>query len=247
LLFMYLIGFVAAIGAAWVMKQIIKSKEKSYFVLEMPEYRPPRARTVFITMYEKVKVFLIDAGKIIIAISIVLWGLSSFAPGNSFSEIEKKYEVKFAEGKLSEQQKNTVVASEKLEASYAGILGHFIEPAIAPLGFDWKIGIALVTSFAAREVFVGTMATIYSVGDATSTSSVREKMMSEVNPKTGTKKYTFALGFSLMIFYAFAMQCMSTIAVVFRETKSWKWPVIQFVYMGVLAYVASFIVYHLFS
>ncbi len=247
LLFLYLIGFVAAISAAWVMKKIIKSKEKSYFVLEMPSYRAPRLNMVFITMYEKVKVFLIETGKIIIAISIILWGLSSFGPGDSFMEIEKKNSAQFVIGKISEQEMKINVASEKLEASYAGKLGHVIEPVIKPLGFDWKIGIALVTSFAAREVFVGTMATIYSVGDESQTTSVREKMMNEIDPETGAKKYTFALGFSLMIFYAFAMQCMSTIAVVFRETKSWKWPFIQFVYMGVLAYVASYIVYHMFS
>lgn len=247
LLFLYLIGFIAAIGAAWVMKKIIKTKEKSYFVLEMPEYRVPRINAVFIAMFEKVKVFLVDAGKIIIAISIVLWALSSYAPGDSFAEIEKKYNLAYKEGKVSEKEKDILVASQKLEASYAGRVGHFIEPAIAPLGFDWKIGIALVTSFAAREVFVGTMATIYSVGDADETSSIRKKMMNEKDPKTGVKKYTFALGFSLMIFYAFAMQCMSTIAVVFRETKTWKWPIIQFIYMGVLAYAASFIVYNLFS
>ena len=244
---LYLIGFIAAISAAWMMKWILKARKKSYFIMELPVYRTPQWRTVGLTIYDKVKVFLWDAGKIIVAISVILWFLSSHAPGNKFQEIDKKYQssVLIKDKSLSETALQSKIASEKLEASYAGILGKFIEPAIAPLGFDWKIGIALVTSFAAREVFVGTMATIYSAGSADNTQSIRDKMHAEVDEKTGLPKFTMAVGFSLLIFYAFAMQCVSTLAVVYRETKSWKWPVIQFTYMSILAYVSSFIVYHL--
>ena len=245
LMALYLIGFLAALFSAWVLKFILRSKEKSYFIMEMPVYRMPRWGNVGYTMVEKVKVFLFDAGKVIIAISIILWVLSSYGPGNKFQEIEKKYQATEFQSSLTPKEINAHISSEKLESSYAGLLGKKIEPAIRPLGFDWKIGISLITSFAAREVFVGTMSTIYSVGDAENTKSIREKMQSEINPNTGEKVFTPAVGFSLMLFYAFAMQCMSTIAVVYRETKHWKWPAIQFVYMGLLAYVASFVAFHL--
>lgn len=243
---MYLIGFVAAIGAAWLMKFIIRVKEKSFFIMELPLYRLPRFSNIGMQIIEKVKVFLFDAGKVIMAISIVLWGLSSNAPGNKFEEIEKKYEPASQNYDIPAEEIARQMKSEKLESSYAGILGQWIEPAIKPLGFDWKIGIALITSFAAREVFVGTMSTIYSAGDeGTHSMTVREKMQSEINPDTLKPRYDFATGFSLMLFYAFAMQCMSTLAVVKRETHSWKWPLIQFAYMGALAYVASLIAYQL--
>jgi ferrous iron transport protein B len=244
LMALYLIGFMAAIGAALVMKWILKAKEKSYFIMELPVYRTPQWRTVSLTIFDKVKLFLWDAGKIIVAISIILWFLSSHAPGNKFAEIEKKYQSAGIPNDHISPELSAKAASEKLEASYAGILGKAIEPVIAPLGFDWKIGIALVTSFAAREVFVGTMATIYSVGDADNTQSIQDKMRAEINPKTGLPKFSLAVGFSLLIFYAFAMQCMSTLAVVYRETKKIKWPIIQFFYMGALAYLSSMLVYN---
>lgn len=243
LMSMYLIGFIAALVAAWVMKFIIKTKERSYFIMELPVYRAPRWSNVAYTIYDKVKVFLFDAGKVIVAISVILWVLSSHGPSGKFAEIESTYKTMGN----SDADNNAIVAARKLEASYAGILGKAIEPAIAPLGFDWKIGIALISSFAAREVFVGTMATIYSVGDAQNTMSIREKMVIEKNKTTGQPLYSKAVGLSLMIFFAFAMQCMSTLAVVKRETKSWKWPIIQFLYMGVMAYGASFVVYTLFK
>jgi len=242
---LYLIGFIAAMGSAWIMKFIIKSKEKSFFIMEMPVYRTPRWSSIGITIVDKVKVFLFDAGKIIIAISVVLWMLSSHAPGEAFKKIEKKYSATELSNTNSPEETNKQIASEKLKASYAGIIGKTIEPIIRPLGFDWKIGISLITSFVAREVFVGTMATIYSVGDKNNTQSIREKMLAETNPETGEKIFTVATGVSLMIFYAFAMQCMSTFAVVYSETKKWKWPVIQFLYMGALAYLSSLIVYQL--
>jgi len=245
LMAMYLIGFIAAIAAAWVMKWILKAKEKSYFIMELPVYRSPQWRTVGHTIYDKVKMFLFDAGKIIVAISIILWFLSAHAPGNKFEQIEKKYQDNTWRANMNQDEVDAKIASEKLEVSYAGMLGKSIEPAIKPLGFDWKIGISLITSFAAREVFVGTMATIYSAGSTDNTQTIREKMQAEKDPETGKQKYSIAVGFSLMIFYAFAMQCMSTLAVVYRETKSWKWPTVQFFFMGALAYVSSFIVYQL--
>ena len=238
---LYLLGFAAAILSAWVMKIIIKSKGKSTFTLEMPIYRAPRWKNVGFEIFSKVKIFLFDAGKVIIAISIVLWVLSSYAPGNRFEVISEKY------SSAPDSEKAALIASEQLEASYAGIIGKTIEPAIKPLGFDWKIGISLVTSFAAREVFVGTMATLYSVGDADNTLSIREKMMAAKNRETGEKLYTTATTFSLLIFYVFAMQCMATLAVVYRETNSIKWPIIQIIYMGALAYCSSLLVYTIFS
>jgi len=206
----------------------------------------PRWKNVAFSMYERSKSFVLEAGKVIIAVSIVLWVLASYGPGNRFERIEAKYNQPQYTKSISRDQINRDVATEKLENSYAGVLGHAIEPVIRPLGFDWKIGIALITSFAAREVFVGTMATIYSVnGDADNIQSVQEKMDQAKNTQTGEPVFTLAVAFSLMMFYAFAMQCASTVAVVYRETKNWRWPAIQFVYMTMLAYVASFVVYHL--
>lgn len=245
-LILYLLGFVTALLSAWVMKFLIKTKQQSTFTLEMPIYRAPRWKNVGLEIFSKVKVFLFDAGKIIIAISILLWVLSSYAPGNTFQDIELKYSVSDL-NQFSNEEAQSMMAADKLEASYAGIIGKTIEPVIRPLGFDWKIGISLVTSFAAREVFVGTMATLYSVGDEDNTKSIREKMAMAKNPRTGEKLYTRATTLSLLIFYVFAMQCMATLAVVYRETKSIKWPIIQLIYMGVLAYVGSFVVYNLFS
>jgi ferrous iron transport protein B len=246
LMSLYLIGFIAAMGAAFVMKHLLKSSEKSYFIMELPVYRLPQLKTIGFTILDKVKLFLFDAGKVILAISIILWFLSSHAPGDRFEQIEKKYSSTEIVHSSSQEELEYKIASEKLGASYAGILGKAIEPAIAPLGFDWKIGIALVTSFAAREVFVGTMATIYSMGDSDNTQTIGQKMKAEINSRTGLPQFTVATGFSLMLFYAFAMQCMSTLAVVYHETKNWKWPVIQFLYMGALAYLSSLLVYQLF-
>jgi ferrous iron transport protein B len=245
LMMMYLIGFLAAIASAWIMKHIIKMKERSFFMMELPLYRMPRWSTIGLHIIEKVKVFLFDAGKVIIAISIILWFLSSFSPGKRFEKIESKYsQPEFSTFPKEELDKK--IQSEKLSQSYAGIMGRVVEPVIEPLGFDWKIGIALITSFAAREVFVGTMSTIYSVGGTESTKlTIKEKMQSEINPDTGGPRYTFAVGISLMLFYAFAMQCMSTVAVVFRETKKLKWPIIQILFMSALAYFASLIAYQL--
>ena len=243
---LYLLGLVMALIVSYVMKQFIKIKEKSFFILELPLYRPPRWKNVIVTMIEKAKIFVFDAGKVIMMISMLLWALSSFGPKNRMSEIARQYEQKIQQKPGNADELIKEKKALLLENSYAGILGRSIEPAIQPLGYDWKIGIALVTSFAAREVFVGTMATLYSVGDADeSDATLRQKMNAAVKPD-GTKVYTLATGLSLMIFYVLAMQCMSTLAVVKRETGTWKWPIFQLLYMTGLAYLLSFIVYKLF-
>lgn len=243
---LYLIGFFAALGSAALMQWFVKAKEKAYFIMEIPVYRAPRWSNIGYAILEKVRIFLFEAGKIIIAISIILWFLSSRGPGETYSNLKTEKAQLEAAGKL-EAEKEYELEARMLESSYAGKTGHLLEPVIEPLGFDWKIGIALVTSFAAREVFVGTMNTIYSVGQNAEEKTVREKMNAEINPDTGEKRYTTATGWSLMLFYAFAMQCMSTMAVVKRETGGWKWPIIQFVYTGALAYISSFVAYQLLS
>ncbi len=246
LMLMYLISIVAAVLVAWIMKFLIHAKERSYFIMELPVYRMPRWSNVFYTMYEKSKTFVFEAGKVIIAISIVLWVMASYGPGDRFEKIDEKYDL--VEASITDEEELASVerdrSAEKLENSYAGILGHMIEPAIKPLGYDWKIGIALITSFAAREAFVGTISTIYSVESSDEeTATIRNKMKEARDPHTGLPVFTFATALSLMLFYAFAMQCMSTVAIVYRETKSWKWPIIQLVYMTVMAYVAALLAY----
>ncbi|MGB8192047.1 MAG: ferrous iron transport protein B [Chitinophagaceae bacterium] len=245
---LYLLGLVMAMIVSYVAKWFIKIKEKSIFILELPVYRSPRWNNILITMVQKAKIFIVDAGKIIMLISLILWALSSFGPGDRISKVAAQYDQQIVQNpgqkETLERQKKTAM----LENSYAGILGKGIEPVIRPLGYDWKIGIALITSFAAREVFVGTMATLYSVGEDDSEESLllREKMQQAKRPD-GSKVYSLATGLSLMIFYVFAMQCMSTLAIVKRETGSWRWPIIQLVYMTALAYLMSLLVYQLFK
>jgi ferrous iron transport protein B len=243
---LYILGFTAAIVAAALMKYFIKQKERDLFIMELPLYRVPRWPDAAITVVDKVKVFLFDAGKIIIAISIVLWFLSSRGPGEKFVRVDRQIKALAQTG--VDPALLSYLESQKLQYSYAGYIGQFIEPVIAPLGFDWKTGIALITSFAAREVFVATMSTIYSAGhESGAIRTVKEKMMAEINPATGQPRYDTATGWSLMLFYAFAMQCMSTLAVVKRETNGWKWPLIQLFYLSALAYLASLMVYSLLS
>ena len=243
---MYVLSLLSAVIVAYVMKFVLKARERGYFIMELPVYRMPRWNNVLFSMYERSKAFVLQAGKVIIAVSIILWVLSSYGPGNRFEKIEQNYSRPQYSKTMTPDSLKRVIATEKLENSYAGVLGHAIEPVIKPLGFDWKIGIALITSFAAREVFVGTMATIYSVdGDADRIDSVQDKMRNARNPDTGGPVFTLAVAFSLMMFYAFAMQCASTVAVVYRETKDWRWPAVQFAYMTVLAYGAAFLAYHL--
>lgn len=244
---LYLLGVAAALLSALAMKFIIKVKERSYLIMELPTYRMPMWKNVSLTIVDKTKTFVFEAGKIILAISIVLWVLASFGPGD---QMEKAEEVVIQEStnlRLTEDGLADRIAAYKLEHSYAGVIGKAIEPVIRPLGFDWKIGIALITSFAAREVFVGTIATIYSLGSTEDTLTIRERLAKEVNPETGGPRYTMAVGFSLLIFYTFAMQCMSTIAVVKRETGGWKWPMIQLGYMTGLAYISALIAYQVLS
>ncbi len=242
---LYLLGFFSALLSGWLMKWLLKSKERSYFVMELPTYKRPRWNQVGFAVLEKVKTFVFEAGKVILAISVILWVLSSYGPGESFSKAESI--VKAENPTLNEEELLAKTASYKLKNSYAGKFGQIIEPAIKPLGYDWKIGIALITSFAAREVFVGTMSTIYSIGAdaAEDENTIKARLKREINPETGEPVFNIATSFSLLIFYVFAMMCMSTLAVVYRETKGWKWPMIQLVYMSALAYVSAFIVYQL--
>ncbi|MEO6734447.1 MAG: ferrous iron transport protein B [Ferruginibacter sp.] len=243
---LYLLGTVMALVVSFVMRWFINIKERSFFILELPVYRSPRWKNAVTTMIEKAKIFVFDAGKVIMVISLLLWVLSSYGPPAKMAAVTTKYELLIKNEPQRENEFNKQRKTELLQNSFAGTLGKAIEPTIKPLGYDWKIGIALITSFAAREVFVGTMATLYSVGDADENSNtLRQKMAAAVRPD-GTKVYNLATGMSLLVFYVLAMQCMSTLAVVKRETRSWKWPAIQLVYMTGLAYVMSWLVYNIF-
>jgi ferrous iron transport protein B len=248
LMAMYLVGIMFAILVAGIFKLILKNDKQSFFVMEMPDYQLPRWRNIVQILYVKGKSFVVQAGKIILLVSVGLWVLASFAPGDKFAEIDKKYQQEELIQGLSEQDIDNRISAEKLAASYAGEIGRFIEPAIRPLGYDWKIGIALVTSFAAREVFVGTMATIYSLGsDEGNLDTLKEKLLSETNPKTGKPVFSIAVAFSLMMFYAFALQCISTIAVMYKETQGIKWPLVQLLYLTIMAYLAGFLTYTMLS
>ena len=243
---LYLLGFAMALLVAWVMNIFIKSKERTYFLMELPVYKAPRWKNIFTTMIEKAKIFVLDAGKVIMIISLVLWVLASFGPPEKMNAVSEKYTELIQAHPENEVELKKERATEKLEHSYAGIMGQAIEPLIRPLGYDWKIGIAIITSFAAREVFVGTMATLYSVGNDSSDDTIREKMRA-AKRADGTVVYSLATGVSLLIFYVFAMQCMSTLAIVYRETRSLKYPALQFVYMLAIAYLCAFTAYLAFS
>lgn len=247
LLFMglYLLGIATALIASYVLKKIIKSEERSFLMIELPDYKTPDIKVAFQTAWSKSKSFLLEAGKVILIISLVLWLLSSYGPSAKMKAITDEVNSLKLEQSLSDLAAENLMASKKLEASYAGIIGKWMEPLIKPLGFDWKIGIALLTSFAAREVFVGTMSTIYSLGSSEDYDSLQKKLSAEINQDTGQPRFTLAVSVSLLLFYVFAMQCMSTMAVVYRETGGWKWPIIQFVFMCGLAYLASFIAFQL--
>lgn len=249
LLGLYFLGIVGVLGTALLLKNILKTTEKSFLMVELPSYRAPRWWDVILTMYNKSKTFVMEAGKVILAISVILWVLASYGPPSRMDEIRISSEAKLAIATNPEQEEQiqTETSSLLLENSFIGIMGRGIEPVIRPLGYDWKIGIALIASFAAREVFVSTIATIYSIGgDPEDDLTIRQKLNQQIRPN-GDKVYNIATAFSLMVFYAFAMQCMSTVAVVYRETKSWKWPLIQTAYMTGLAYLSAFIVYQILS
>ncbi|MBD0831424.1 ferrous iron transport protein B [Aestuariibaculum sediminum] len=242
LMLLYLIGFGAAVVSAYILNKVLKIRSKSFFVVEMPNYKLPLFKNVGLTVLEKTKSFVFGAGKIILAISIILWFLASYGPGDNFNKAEEIITNEYASQQLSEEELQQHIASFKLEHSFIGITGRAIEPVIRPLGYDWKIGIAIVSSFAAREVFVGTLATIYSVGNDDE-ATIKNRMAAEVNPILGGPLFNFASGISLLLFYAFAMQCMSTLAIVKRETNSWKWPLLQLVFMSSLAYIVALIAY----
>ena len=242
LMLLYLIGFGAAVGSAWILNKILKIKSRKFFVVEMPNYKLPLFKNVALTVLEKTKSFIFGAGKIILAISIVLWFLASYGPGTEFNNAEEIVTEQYASNNLSQIELEQKIASHKLEHSFIGIAGHAIEPAIRPLGYDWKIGIAIVSSFAAREVFVGTLATIYSVG-SDQEATIKNRMAAEVKPILGGPLFNLASGISLLLFYAFAMQCMSTLAIVKRETNSWKWPILQLTIMTAIAYIVALIAY----
>ncbi|MCF4100765.1 ferrous iron transport protein B [Gillisia sp. M10.2A] len=242
LMLLYLIGFGTAIFSAWILNQVLKIKSKSYFVIEMPNYKVPLVKNVAINVIEKTKSFVFGAGKIILAISIILWVLASYGPGENFSNAEEIVSAQHTQTVNSETGLEQEIAAYKLKHSYIGIIGRGIEPVVTPLGYDWKIGIAIVSSFAAREVFVGTLATIYSVGNDEE-ETIKNRMAAEVNPVLGGPLFTFASGVSLLLFYAFALQCMSTLAIVKKETNTWKWPILQLVIMSGFAYVVALIAF----
>ncbi len=244
---LYLLGFAAAMLTALVMKYLVRVKERSYLLMELPAYRWPKWSNVGYTILEKTKAFILEAGKVILAISIVLWVLASYGPGDDLEHARENVLNESMNLRLTEEGLENRIAAYKLEHSYAGIIGKSVEPVIKPLGFDWKIGIALITSFAAREVFVGTMATIYSIGTDDDETTIKNRMREEINPETGGPRFTVPVAFSLLVFYTFAMQCMSTLAIVYRETNGWKWPLLQLIYMSALAYISSFIVFQVFS
>ncbi|SDW05396.1 ferrous iron transport protein B [Flavobacterium degerlachei] len=245
LMLLYLLGFGMAILSAYVLNKIMKIKGKTFFVVEMPNYKLPMFKNVAINVIEKTKAFVYGAGKIILAISIILWFLASYGPGKKFKNAEQIIQSKIENTALPQQELDNKIASYKLENSYIGIMGKTIEPAISPLGYDWKIGIAIISSFAAREVFVGTLATIYSVGGSDNEDTIKNKMAAEINPETGDKIFNFASGISLLLFYAFALQCASTLAITKKETNSWKWPVGQLIFMSGFAYVVALIAYQI--
>lgn len=244
---LYLLGLIAALATAWVFQFFLKNKQLSVFLLELPPYKSPRWANVGIEVVTKAKVFVTDAGKIIVAISILLWALATFGPGNNIERAVNAIPKPTAKTLVAKDNYDKQVAAVALENSYIGVIGKSIEPIIAPIGYDWKMGICLITSFAAREVFVGSLATIYSVDQTEDDATPLITRLREDKKADGTKTYTLASGLSLLVFYVFAMQCMATLAVVKRETKSWKWPLIQLFYMGVLAYFAAYFTFQLFQ
>jgi ferrous iron transport protein B len=245
LMLLYLIGFGMAILSAFILHKVLQLNCKTFFVVEMPNYKLPLFKNVAINVIEKTKAFVFGAGKIILSISIILWFLASNGPSKNFSDAETVLMSKTENEGLSKIELKNKVASYKLENSYIGLMGKTIEPLISPLGYDWKIGIAIISSFAAREVFVGTLATIYSVGGSDNEATIKNKMAAEVNPETGNKIFNFASGISLLLFYAFAMQCASTLAVTKKETNSWKWPLGQLIFMSGFAYIVALLAYQI--
>ncbi|MEN9322719.1 MAG: hypothetical protein RL699_499 [Bacteroidota bacterium] len=242
-LFLYILGFASAIISAWLLNKVLRIPNKTYFVVEMPNYKVPLFKNVYINVIEKTKAFLFGAGKIILALSIILWFLASFGPGDDFKNAEANVVAQHQNLSVNSPAYNNVLATYKLENSYIGLMGKSIEPVISPLGYDWKIGIAIISSFAAREVFVGTLATIYSVGESDSNTTIVNKMKADKDIRTGINTFRFSSGVSLLLFYVFAMQCISTLAITRKETNSYYWPLAQLVFMTGLAYLVAFLTY----
>ena len=242
-LFLYILGFASAIISAWLLNKVLRISNKTYFVVEMPNYKVPLFKNVYINVIEKTKAFLFGAGKIILALSIILWFLASFGPGDDFKNAEANVVAQHQNLTVNSSAYKNILATYKLENSYIGLMGKSIEPVISPLGYDWKIGIAIISSFAAREVFVGTLATIYSVGESESNSTIVNKMKADKDIRTGIHTFRFSSGISLLLFYVFAMQCISTLAITRKETNSYYWPLAQLVFMTGLAYLVAFLTY----
>tara|TARA_X000001036_G_scaffold407422_1_gene416861 strand:- start:727 stop:2202 length:1476 start_codon:yes stop_codon:yes gene_type:complete len=248
LMSLYLIGFITALFSSFILTKILKIRKRSVFVMEMPNYKFPRIKDVLYTVFEKSKSFVVEAGKIILAISVILWVLATNGIGDKFENPENYITENIEE--MSEQDIQALEASIKLENSFIGIIGKRIEPVFKPLGYDWKIGIGIITSFAAREVFVGTLAVIYNIDNYDGSEGKEEEIkniMARETDSEGNKIFTLASGISLLLFYAFAMQCMSTLAIVKKETNSWKWPILQFIIMTALAYFISLISFQILS
>ncbi len=241
LLGMYLLGIFTSAIAALIFKHILKNKYKSFFITEMPRYLVPSFKNVLFTIWESTKSFVVSAGKIIVAASIVLFVLATNG-GDKFDNAETHITTQYAQ--LPEADRDAMLSTYQLENSYLGNLGKSIEPAIIPLGYDWKVGIALISSIAAREVFVGTMSIIYNI-NSEEEMKITERLDAEINANTGERTFNFATCISLLLFYAFSLQCMSTIAVTYKETKSIKWTSVQFLYMTTLAYIVSLVAYQL--
>ncbi|MCI5058997.1 MAG: ferrous iron transport protein B [Flavobacteriales bacterium] len=240
---LYLLGILGALIVGFVMSKIVKFKSQDLFVFELPKLGYPNWRDIFLGIWSKTKTFVLEAGRIIFILSIVLWFLGSYGPSERFTEIEERYQYE----NIDAVEKERLIASEKLEHSYLGIAGNLIEPVIKPLGYDWKIGISLIASFAAREVMVGTLAIIYSVGEEDEASLVEKIQNDSAKNANGNPKFGLAMALSLLVFYAFALQCMSTLAIMKRETGSWKWPLLQFVFMTSLAYLSALIIFQTLS
>jgi ferrous iron transport protein B len=248
LLAMYILGAGTALLAAFVLQKIMKSQSPSFLMIELPVYRFPSLKDMAMVAYTKAKSFVVEAGKVIIAVSVLLWILSSYGPPEQMEKINEQEVAALASfPEASHDSLVHVFEAERLKYSYMGMLGHAVEPVIAPLGYDWKIGIALIASFAAREVFVSTLSVVYALGETEEFQPIRQRMLQEVRADTGAPVFTTATAFSLMIFYAFALQCLSTVAVVYKETRSWKLTLLQWLGMSLLAYLAALLVYHLIA
>jgi len=253
LLAMYLLGIIVALLMAWLFKKTLLRGETPLLIMELPPYKMPLFKVVWRHMWDRSKLFLRRAGTVILGINILLWFLATYPRS---SAIEKEYAAQRAAVQQSQTadaaKAGALIAVDKEEAganlrnSFAGRMGRAIEPAIRPLGFDWKMGIGIISSFAAREVFVSTMSTVYNMGqgqDGGDKTQLMETLRQQTRPD-GTPVYTALTAVTLMVFYVFALQCVSTVAIVRRETNSWKWPLFQWLYMGILAWGLAFITLH---